>query len=361
MQTRDDFMKNILVYAYLNSNFGDDLFVDILLDRYPDCHFSILALGEKKLDFLNKHKNADIIYISYLLKGINLISRKIFGRDLAYEFMAKKYDAFVLIGGSMFIENSGWQKRLIAIESFSMNIKKRFIIGANFGPYKSYEFFKSHEKLFMSFSSVCFRDKKSYNLFKHISHVKSGIDIAFSINNMTERCIIDNKYVAIAVCNFVSPNLQKYKNSYLESLVHLCDKLIERKHEVMLVGLCRNEGDVEIINQISSRINSAVDFHVYSGNINETIDVFAKAHTIFATRFHSMIIGFLLKKKTIPLIYSIKMDNVLNDSGFKNNFYHIENIENLDIESCLNQNYEFDISEYCKQNIVEFEDLDKYI
>ena len=40
-------MKKILVLAYLRNNLGDDLFVEQLINRYPDTKFFIRVIGEK--------------------------------------------------------------------------------------------------------------------------------------------------------------------------------------------------------------------------------------------------------------------------------------------------------------------------
>ena len=35
-----------------------------------------------------------------------------------------------------------------------------------------------------------------------------------------------------------------------------------------------------------------------------------------ATRFHAMMIGWMLSKKVLPVVYSAKQTNVINDIGF---------------------------------------------
>jgi colanic acid/amylovoran biosynthesis protein len=52
--------KKILVKGYYNYNFGDDLFVKILLDRFPDDHFNIIAPSQYKAVW-NNAKNVSCV------------------------------------------------------------------------------------------------------------------------------------------------------------------------------------------------------------------------------------------------------------------------------------------------------------
>ncbi len=43
--------KKVMIYAYCNFNLGDDLFIKILCERYPEVHFLLYAPIEYKYYF----------------------------------------------------------------------------------------------------------------------------------------------------------------------------------------------------------------------------------------------------------------------------------------------------------------------
>lgn len=350
---------NILVYAYLNDNFGDDLFVKILVEKYPKHSFCIFNMGNGKTDFLRKKYNVTIKDVPVGVKVINLITRKIWNRNLAYEYISKSFDGFILIGGSMFIENLGWEKRCSQITSLVKSVTFKSIMGINFGPYRSRDFFLKHCELFKEFNDICFRDEKSYTLFEKLPNTRKGIDIAFALK---PDCGLMNKgYTVISVCNFKTTLNTQDKKNYIRTIQALCKRLHNLQKKVILIGLCINEGDNLIINEIKSGLSYEIETKNYIGNLDEIIKIFAYADRIFATRFHSMIMGLLMQKVTIPLIYSEKMKNVLDDIKFKGLYYNVNDLENMDFDTCINTSYVCNISKYLEYKNIEFSYLDNLL
>ncbi|MGL4645564.1 MAG: polysaccharide pyruvyl transferase family protein, partial [Cetobacterium sp.] len=72
--------------------------------------------------------------------------------------------------------------------------------------------------------------------------------------------------------------------------------------------------------------------YFYRGDMNEALEILNKADSIVATRFHAMILGFVLKKPVFPIVYSKKMTNVLEDLEFKQNYASLENLQGLNFE-----------------------------
>src|SRR5690625_3035781 len=101
-------MKKVMVYAYTKFNLGDDLFLKILFDRYPNTNFNLVAPQKYKEIFQQKNVN---VYSSdtLIFKGINYIMRRINKNFTFNKNISKSCDASVYIGGSIFQQSNNWR------------------------------------------------------------------------------------------------------------------------------------------------------------------------------------------------------------------------------------------------------------
>jgi colanic acid/amylovoran biosynthesis protein len=321
-------MKRVYVYAYTEMNLGDDLFIKVLCERYPDVKFYIMAKVKNSKPFDNI-KNLVVIpkipWIDGLLtkfkvkKSINgLIQRKI-------SFFC---DAIVCIGGSLF-KTHQFKNRIVHDKPF-------FVLGSNFGPYTDDGFIQSFKSIFSSLDDICFRDEYSYRLFSDLINVRKEADVVFSYKAKYKIKELDK--VTISVINLNSrPELAKYQKEYIEKIVEIAKKFLDNNYAVTLMGFCTAEGDSEIINKIMENMilknNKCIEKYIYKGNINEALDIIQESKIIVGSRFHAMILGWLFYKKVYPIIYSEKSLNVMNDIGFNGPYINIKDIEQLDFES----------------------------
>src|SRR5690606_11653244 len=92
-------------------NLGDDLFIKILCERYPETRFILYAQSEYKNSF-NDVKNITVIPSDTLFKrGFNFIFSKLKVNNFLQHLLAKKCDAAVYIGGSLFIQQEEWKEK----------------------------------------------------------------------------------------------------------------------------------------------------------------------------------------------------------------------------------------------------------
>ena len=343
----------VFLKAYINKNLGDDIFIDIISKRYPNTNFLIDGnanyLNNKNLTFYNKNIFKKIIgkllyYI--ILKKIN------------YEtFMSLRCDLSILIGGSIFIENKS--------EKLPLLKKPLYIIGSNFGPYNSLKYIEKSKKLFLQATDVCFRDKKSYDIFKEFPNVRYSTDIVFSYKSPNIK-IKNNKQVIFSVidCDFKEKELVvNYREKYENTILSLINFFQKKKFKIILMSFCKSQGDEEAIKRIKARCKSNVSCYFYNGNIEEAINVIASSSIVVGTRFHANILGMLYGKTVLPIAYSDKTINILKDMKYKGKVLDVRNLDDFDISLLTDDdlNYKIDISKQAKLAERHFQNIDKLL
>lgn len=346
-----------LVYAYINNNFGDDLFLDILVSRYPKIEFNIIKNNKSNMDFLKKYGNVKFININFIKKMLNYVGLKLFNVNIYYKNLAKKFDLSIMIGGSMFMEKDGWKKRYYQLRDIMSNPLHNCIIGVNFGPFKSNEFFSKYMELFKQMSYVCFRDNYSFGLFEKIENAHVSTDIAFNLDNYSNlRNDID---LLISVCN-IKNNVSKaqfYKN-YINTLKKVALDYINHNKKVVIISMCPSEGDEHIADRIKEiDPEGKIETVTYTGKIDLILEYMKRADKIIATRFHSMIIGLLYKKKITPIIYNEKMSNVLEDIKYSEKYYKLNELNKFK----LNDKSFNNVEEYKKYAKIQFKYIDNLV
>ena len=345
-------MNKCYLKIYLNNNLGDDLFAKIITDRYPNTQFINVSYLKQKSNF----KNIKVIK-GYLFKAINKIL-KIFFKTSIENILAKKCPVSLSIGGSLFIEGkSGDSKEL-------RNSSNYYIIGTNFGPYKTKEYLESCRQVFKNAQFVCFRDKKSYDLFSNLENTSYAPDIAFGLDtkNIT---ITNNKRVIISVIDCKKKIGEQYESKYDEMIRQLIGFFINKGYKVTLMSFCKGENDEEAIKRIMQNIKNKenIDIYNYNGNIEEALNVLADSQIIVGSRFHANILGLILNKTIIPVIYSKKTSNVIEEIGFKGRIIDIKKLNEFDVNDIKESelNYKIDVSEEIKNSNKHFEKLDKIL
>lgn len=303
--------KKILVRAYLASNLGDDMFVQQLVNRYPNVEFLIFSYAAHKNAFEKFH---NVKFVPQWLFNLD---------DRFYRFLKIRPVAFVLckivfavvhIGGSIFIEPKQWEEK-----NYKLPKAKRFYLGANFGPYRTERFLENVEKRISLARDICFRDTYSYGKFSHLENVRHAPDILFGYSNYPEVC--EGDCLGISVIDLCGrEGLANMEGQYLDFLTETVEAFYQRGIKTKLLVFCEREGDLRAAHKIISMLNpSRAEVCVYDQNVEDFLGIINSCRYMIATRFHAMVIGFAMKKRVFPIIYSEKQSNVLSDlnySGF---------------------------------------------
>ena len=206
--------KKVLLFTYSKANFGDDLFVYILANRYKNIEFYIQIQEPKyKKAFENLH-NVIILNEAREVEKINV----------------NEFDAFVYVGGSIFIESEYGKHEAKEFNKFIKKVKENgkpfFYMTCNFGPYKTNEYLQQIKENLKLCQGICFRDFESYDKFKDISSVSYAPDIAFSYDY---RDIIEKKEkksIGISVINLLIRENLKQKTDIYNDYINLLNNII---------------------------------------------------------------------------------------------------------------------------------------
>lgn len=328
----------IYLKAYTRINLGDDLFIKKICDKYKDEKFYILADKKYKKVFKDI-KNLKIMSYSYnkLNKKKNNPLKWKKENNKILKMVSKKCDTYIYIGGSIFIEKEkNSVNRVKELKEEINYFKNSYIIGANFGPYMTDKYLNYvHDELIPSLTSISFRDKYSYNLFKDLKNVSYAPDVLFSLDiNKKE---LSNKELGISlIYHLEREELKENYNNYLDEIIKLSINYIKNNYKIRLLSFCSYEKDNIAIDDFLKKIpkkyheNILVDY--YEGNINNFLLNFSKLDTIIATRFHSIVLGLKYNHKVIPICYSNKAINLLEDLDIKEyvTFKNIKNLSKID-------------------------------
>lgn len=240
---------------------------------------------------------------------------------------------YIYIGGSLFQETAKTNIYKIKLPKRYWKDLPVYILGANFGPFITKEYYDKYHEIFTKCSGVCFRDKKSYNLFKNIDCVRYAPDIIF---NYKLPVVNKEKSIAISVIGEKTGcNYQKY----LDRIIEVVKFYINKGFSIKLLSFCENEGDkiasMFIESHVDVELRNKIKCYSYDGDVERFTKILISSDFIIATRFHSMILGWLSGIPVFPVVYNEKMENVINDFGFKGKYVSLNDfgdVSLLDIE-----------------------------
>lgn len=305
-------VKKVYVIAYCKKNLGDDLMIQTLAKRYPETTFYLFGSPKYKAPFINEkniHYPSNLNF--FLLRILNKL--RIINISEGNVFWKRRANLIIEIGGSMFIESSNCNDREVQKEDQGI-----YYVGVNFGPYKSKKYLDNVRNKFMVAEDCCLRDKYSYQLFQDIPVVRYAPDILFSNKNVPE--LKKGEGIGISIIELSRrETISDMADIYYRVIAEVCNIAIDKGIKITIFSFCKDEGDEEAISIVRGMIKKKeyVNISNYCGDTKETIDQLNNCEYILATRFHAMILGWVMGKKVFPIIYSKKQSNVMEDVGYQ--------------------------------------------
>lgn len=357
-------MKQVAIHAYPFGNVGDDLFIRTLCQRYPHVQFHLTL----HMDYAKTFQDIPNITLHPSNSMVYRLRTWLYKNSHFPMAVMRNIDATVYIGGSLFMEQVDWKKAFIQMKLMHDIDKPFFIIGANFGPYRSNTFLEAHEDFFKQITSISFRDHFSHSLFHHLDNVGYAPDVIFNLyGKLKESDVPSTNHLLISV---IYPSVRKHlmftDERYFANMARLVEDAHQQHYSVTLTAFCPYEKDDEAVEEILKRVSpdvrEQVRVHIYTGNLDEVYRLFQQATHVVATRFHAMILGWLFEKNVLPITYSEKMDNVLDDISFVGEFRRIEEVDaHLSALVCTNEHAHIDLSSLAEEAEHHFTALDRFL
>lgn len=319
------YRSSVYVYAYLNLNVGDDLFLHRLFSSYPDIRFVMLARKPYR-ELFSGYRNVTV----YEEEGVLLRACEVLRiEDRIRWRISHECDHAVLIGGSVFKEDSRWENQHIWYRDL-FDHDRLYFAGCSWGPCRTKLFEENMTEVFSGIKDVCFRDRSSYHTFSQLPNVRHAPDILFGLDWSPYEGVEEEKQVLISVinCRSESAELESYASEYNAFIGQLAGQFAGLGYRVILCSFCENQGDLtaaeEIRDSLSAEVRANTSIANYCGtNLDQILRLIAASEYVVATRFHAMILGLLAKKKVLPIIYHPKLRNTLEDLAFQGAYYDV--------------------------------------
>lgn len=311
--------KNTLVVdGYWNTNLGDDLFLKILCDYYPNINFTIVVDKSNYNVFKNiQNLNPTFISTNVQSKIINKIEQKTgkiipsnFSRRNKIVNLISEFNTYIELGGSLFeLPKKGMGADYSFRKVFREKANNYLILGSSFGPYYHQYQIDKYNMFFDRVEDIIFRDRESFDLFKKRKNKSLLPDFVFNLNK--EKYNTKNKnYVLFSIIN-PSRNKSNYKEFIKRSIKAYSKKNIK----VVLMSFCEGQGDLayiyEIYNELDDDIKSDVIIKSHH-DIDESVQLIANASSIVATRYHAMILAWIFEKPCFVIAYHKKSRDTIS-------------------------------------------------
>lgn len=325
---------NILLDAYLDKNFGDDLFVETITKLYPTYKF--YAFMEYYPTEIQRWV-AEIPNL-YILPVCSVILQKGF------------FDAYICVGGDIFPDDGDFTDRRKWVDAVHTAGGKIIFLG--FSLFHRYG--EKTKNILMQLMGnadlIAPRDQRSADILREMlpeKEITVMADLAFAAewpireNSMSS----GGKTLGIAVRRPEKKDEAAMKN-YCESLNRTIEEFLKEdmRYKVLLLALSDGKiRDSEVAEAIRHRTldPSRVDIAVYQGNLQDMKRTISMCDMVICTRFHAMVASIMMHIPFIPINYEVKMEHLLEEIGYtgiKVGFEDVSSIESFMRENVGNTN-----------------------
>lgn len=317
----------VFIYAFCATNLGDDLMIRHLCSSFQEVSFVIVCQDRHAKGLRSQHN----LHILRLTKNTNRLLR-LLRLDVAdVERAASRFsDVIVNIGGSIFIQQPGWRRTYDRHERRILRKRPYLVVGANFGPFDDDRYKSLYNDLFNRMSDICFRDRKSFEEFRHLPQVRVAPDILYASKPPDTRQ--PHGAIVISVIDLTRrAGVATHVDSYEAAISRTARQFIDRGHRVILMAFCREEGDEDAMSRILLRddlssYRSQLESYVYGGDVDTAKELIGGARFVVATRLHAMVLAWAFDVPVFPIAYSDKIVEVLRDLGYAGAYVRLSDV-----------------------------------
>lgn len=372
-------MVDVYVDCYLEHNLGDDLFLLTLLDRYRDRDDLLFHVwGDSAYQYLQSRYSNIKLHELPDISG-NLLQRQMMRHHTIRQKMmcVAGADATLQIGGSIFMEWHGgnvrkrlkdywywlsrkkWMKYLYGAPDAS------FIIGSNFGPWQTKDYWRTMHSLFSRYcTDVCFRDHYSAELFADLDNVRCAPDVLFGVN-LPQQTKRRQLFVSVIDLNRKGEGISSKREMYQTWLVQQMQNMAKRGYEIVICSFCQYEGDGDVVAELAQQLKKlGIDVRtiLYANNDYEILSEISASEYVIASRFHATILGLAAGCKVLPVLYSNKTRHVLEDLEYPiTSCVDLLDTSDTVFEHEVVSSNVFPVAETIRKSFCQFQAFDKWL
>ena len=299
---------DIYLRAYLDKNFGDDMMIRLFCNELCEHNIHLYCKDERFFSGFDDIKNLEMT--STPPDKVNC--------------GGVKYKLSVNIGGSIFKISSMRSKlsrfkTIMNLRKMKKNGCKSVILGSNVGPFHGV-FAKTLAKMHMETGEfITVRDKEAKAFCDtHLKKTASYLypDVLFALKDDMLKPSGERSGLGISVYNGHAEQF----DAYCAYMAAIADEYITRTGEaVSLISFdTGKEDDVRAARTIYSLMKSKNVRHIsHEGDGNNIIEAIGSVRHMIAARFHACVMCMKMQRPFIPLCYSNKTENLLNDFGYE--------------------------------------------
>ena len=297
---------NILLDAFYDLNYGDDLFVETITGLFPKCKFySFLEYYPPKVV-----EKAQGIKNLYLLPECPTFLQK------------NMFDAYLCVGGDVFPDRGDYTKR----KAYVRSVKECGGTVAFWGFSLFHDYCDQTKKdlveLMAGADIVAPRDERSAALLRELmpgKEVSAIADLAFLSEWKQKRGAGEILGISVRQPNYAT---DREMDAYIAKLRDaVCAYLAENdSRRVKLFSLSSgNTSDEAVTQKILDGVKEAdrVEHILYTGDTSFIKEEIAQCTVMICTRLHAMISCIAMKVPFLPVVYEVKMDHILEQIGYK--------------------------------------------
>ena len=296
----------IFLDAYFDNNFGDDLFIDLLLKRYPD----VLFYTFWKKTPQNVVNRASRFSNLVILPGDCMMQTN------------WNYDAYVMIGGDVLPDGVDYSERICRMK----HVKEcgGFVALLGFSLYEKYgeKTIADLQVMAKIADAIVIRDKVSAERFKTLvpdAQVTEATDMVFTTEFGAEKYKKDNVLGIIPRRKLYSTDEEHW--AYCRSMAAVTDAYLKNNPEAGVRFLAYSTGEyddrVTATDIIGLMKDSAkAELVAYGGEINTFLQAIGSCSALIPTRFHGLVLALIFRIPFVAVPYEVKITQLLNELNY---------------------------------------------
>lgn len=302
---------NILLDAYFDHNFGDDLFISIVTRRYAEHRFFAFIGGceASVCQWAGRFPNLVVLPKCPTL------------------WQTGMFDAYLMIGGDVLPDGGDYTGSYERRLQFMRTVKAcgGYVAMLGFNLYHQYSPKTEGDlrEMLRLADDVVPRDRWSFEYLRGIANepkIRLGADMAFCLPRPCGGKSAVGHRLGISVRKKLACAAET-DQAYQQSMAGLADAYLERYADAEIVFLALSYGSsddartaAEIQNRMRQRDRTRIA--AYCGDPESYIGEFEACHAIVATRFHAFVMAAMLRKPLVAVPYEVKVTHVLDEIGY---------------------------------------------